>query len=104
MSTDAKVIAKMRPRHIPQRTCVACRRTSAKRELVRIVRTPEGGVEVDPTGKRSGRGAYLCPTPDCWRLAVQKGRLDRALKTSVSARDKEALLQYAQSLAPGAEG
>jgi predicted RNA-binding protein YlxR (DUF448 family) len=104
MSTDAKVIPKMRPRHIPQRTCVACRRTSAKRELVRIVRTPEGGVEVDPTGKRSGRGAYLCPTPDCWRLAVQKGRLDRALKTSVSARDKEALLQYAQSLEPGAEG
>jgi hypothetical protein len=89
---------------VPQRTCVACRRTSAKRELVRIVRTPEGSVEVDPTGKRSGRGAYLCPTPDCWRLAVQKGRLDRALKTSVSARDKEALLQYAQSLEPGAEG
>jgi len=104
MSTDAKVIPKMRRRHVPQRTCVACRRTSAKRELVRIVRTPEHGVEVDPTGKRSGRGAYLCPTPDCWRLAVQKGRLDRALKTSVSARDKEALLQYAQSLEPGAEG
>jgi len=104
MSTDAKVIRKMRPRHVPQRTCVACRRTSAKRELVRIVRAPEGSVEVDPTGKRSGRGAYLCPTPDCWRLAVQKGRLDRALKTSVSARDKEALLQYAQSLEPGAEG
>jgi len=104
MSTDAKLIPKMRLRHIPQRTCVACRRTSAKRELVRIVRTPEGSVEVDPTGKRSGRGAYLCPTPDCWRLAVQKGRLDRALKTSVSARDKEALLQYAQSLEPGAEG
>ena len=104
MSTIAKVAQKARPRHVPQRTCVACRRTSAKRELVRIVRTPEGSVEVDPTGKRSGRGAYLCPTPDCWRLAVQKGRLDRALKTSVSARDKEALLQYAQSLEPGAEG
>jgi hypothetical protein len=104
MSTDAKVISKMRPRHIPQRTCVACRRTSAKRELVRIVRTPEGTVEVDPTGKRSGRGAYLCPTPECWRLAVQKGRLDRGLKTSLSARDKEALLQYAQSLLPEAEG
>jgi predicted RNA-binding protein YlxR (DUF448 family) len=72
--------------------------------LVRIVRTPEGGVEVDPTGKRSGRGAYLCPTPDCWRLAVQKGRLDRALKTSVSASAKEALLEYAQSLQPEAGG
>jgi predicted RNA-binding protein YlxR (DUF448 family) len=103
MSTATNVTRKTRPRHIPQRTCVACRRTTAKRELVRVVRTAEGGVEVDPTGKRSGRGAYLCPTPDCWRLAVQKGRLERALKTSVSARDKEALLQYAQSLEPEAE-
>ena len=103
MSTSAKAIPKIRPRHIPQRTCVACRRTTAKRELVRVVRTVEGGVEVDPTGKRSGRGAYLCPTPDCWRFAVKKGSLDRALKTSVSARDKEALLQYAQSLEPEAE-
>jgi len=104
MSTATKVVRKVKPRHVPQRTCVACRRTTAKRELVRIVRTPEGGVEVDPTGKRSGRGAYLCPTPDCWRLALQRGRLDRALKTSVSAADKEALLQYAQSLAPEVEG
>ncbi len=103
MSTSAKVVSKTKPRHIPQRTCVACRRTTAKRELVRVVRTVEGGVEVDPTGKRSGRGAYLCPTPACWLLAVQKGRLDRALKTSVSARDKEALLQYAQALEPEAE-
>jgi predicted RNA-binding protein YlxR (DUF448 family) len=104
MSTATKVTQKARPRHVPQRTCVACRRTTAKRELVRIVRTPEDSVEVDPTGKRSGRGAYLCPTPDCWRLAVQKGRLDRALKTSLSAADKEALLQYAQGLTPEAEG
>ena len=103
MSTSARVISKTKPRHIPQRTCVACRRTTAKRELVRVVRTAEGGVEVDPTGKRSGRGAYLCPTPDCWRLTVQKGRLERALKTRVGARDKEALLQYAQSLEPEAE-
>ena len=104
MSTTTKVIHKDRPRHVPQRTCVACRRTTAKRELVRIVRVPEGGVEVDPTGKRAGRGAYLCPTPDCWRLAVQKGRLDRALKTGLSAADKETLLQHAQALTPEAEG
>jgi predicted RNA-binding protein YlxR (DUF448 family) len=103
MSTGTKTIANMRPRHVPQRTCIACRRTTAKRELVRIVRTAEGGVEVDPTGKRSGRGAYLCETPDCWRLAVQKGRLDRALKTNVSARDREALVEYARSLEPETE-
>jgi len=104
MSTVTKVTRKARPRHVPQRTCVACRRTTDKRELVRIVRTTEGGVEVDPTGKRSGRGAYLCPTPDCWRLAVQKGRLDRALKTGLSAAEKEVILQYAQGLTPEAEG
>jgi hypothetical protein len=103
MSTSTKAIPNIRPRHVPQRTCIACRRTTAKRELVRIVRTVEGGVEVDPTGKRSGRGAYLCPTPDCWRLAVQKGRLDRALKTGLSARDREALLLYARSLEPETE-
>jgi len=104
MSTTTKVVQKARPRHVPQRTCVACRRTAAKRELVRIVRMPEGSAEVDPTGKRSGRGAYVCAAPDCWRLAVQKGRLDRALKTSVSAHDKQTLLQYAESLTPEAEG
>ena len=49
-----------RPRHIPQRTCVACRQTGAKRQLVRVVRAPDGSVTIDPTGKRSGRGAYLC--------------------------------------------
>jgi len=45
------------PRHVPQRTCVGCRTVRPKRELVRVVRTPEGTVELDPTGKRSGRGA-----------------------------------------------
>jgi predicted RNA-binding protein YlxR (DUF448 family) len=103
MSTATKTARQTRPRHVPQRTCVACRRTTAKRELVRIVRTPEGSVEVDPTGKRSGRGAYLCAAPDCWRLGVQKGRLDRALKVSLGAADKEALLQYAQALTSEAE-
>jgi len=104
MNAGTKVAQKAKPRHIPQRTCVACRRTTAKRELVRIVRTPEGSVEADTTGKRSGRGAYLCSTPGCWRLAIQKGRLDHALKISLSARDKEVLLQFAASLAPGGEG
>jgi predicted RNA-binding protein YlxR (DUF448 family) len=50
----------LRPKHVPRRTCVACRETDAKRQLIRLVRTPEGTVEVDPTGKRNGRGAYLC--------------------------------------------
>lgn len=67
----------MRP--VPTRTCVACRTAREKRALVRIVRTPDGSVVVDPTGKRSGRGAYLCPGPDCLRLAERRGSLARAL-------------------------
>ena len=79
----------------PQRTCVACRSTSGKRELLRVVRTPEGGVVADPTGKRAGRGAYLCNRLECWQTALRKGRLDIALRVTLSPDDKLALTQYA---------
>ncbi|GBD14366.1 hypothetical protein HRbin25_00239 [bacterium HR25] len=93
------MVAQARPRkHIPLRTCVGCRRTSAKREFVRIVRTPEGRVMVDPTGKRSGRGAYLCADPSCWQAALRRGRLDRALRTQIGQEDRQALLAYAEAL------
>ena len=98
MSTTAKVVDKPRPRHIPQRTCVACRRTTTKRELVRIVRTPQGTVEIDPTGKKSGRGAYLCKDQQCWQLTLKKDRLNHALKAKLTLKEKEALLEYAHSL------
>jgi len=104
MSTTAKVINKPRARHVPQRTCVACRRTTAKRELVRIVRTPQGTVEIDPTGKKSGRGAYLCKAQQCWHLALKKERLDHALKAKLAPQEKEALLEYAHSLPTSGEG
>lgn len=70
-------------RKIPQRTCVGCRQVRPKKELVRIVRTPEGLVEVDPTGKRSGRGAYICPDTRCLVLAMKGKRLDAALGATV---------------------
>lgn len=85
-----------RPRHVPQRTCVACRQARAKRELVRIVRTVDGSVLIDPTGKKSGRGAYLCSQPDCWNAALKRGVLPRALKIDVvPAEDLSALSAYA---------
>ncbi len=87
-----------RPRHVPQRTCVACRTTGPKRGLVRIVRTPEGRVEVDETGKRSGRGAYLCRTKDCWEKALKGRVLEYAIKTPISIEDKAALQAYAAAL------
>ena len=85
-------------KHIPQRTCVACRSTSAKRAFVRVVRTPEGTVEVDPAGKRNGRGAYLCASRSCWEDALKKDRLARALRTTVSPADAVALRAYAERL------
>lgn len=92
-----------RPKPLPQRTCVACRRTTAKRELVRLVRTPQGTVEVDLTGKRSGRGAYLCQDPNCWSVALRRGRLDSALKARLAAADVAALKEYAATLEAAAQ-
>jgi predicted RNA-binding protein YlxR (DUF448 family) len=83
-------------RHVPQRTCIACRTASAKREFVRVVRTPEGAVEADPSGKRAGRGAYLCARLSCWQEALKKDRLARALRTTISAGDRDALRRYAE--------
>jgi predicted RNA-binding protein YlxR (DUF448 family) len=73
-----------RRKHVPQRTCVSCRRTLAKRELIRIVHTPEGSIEVDLKGKRAGRGAYICHQQECWEAALGQGILGRALKVRVA--------------------
>ena len=84
-------------KHIPQRTCVACREVNEKRSLIRIVRTPEG-VEVDPTGRKPGRGAYLHDTKDCWEKALKRGILARALKTEISPENMDVLQAYADGL------
>lgn len=85
-------------KRVPQRTCVACRALRPKRELVRIVRSPEGDVAVDETGKRSGRGAYLCPAPACWETALSKGLLNRALRTNLTEEMRARLRDYAADL------
>jgi len=66
-------------RKIPARMCVACKQMRPKRELIRVVRTPAGEIKVDVTGKLSGRGAYVCPTPQCAEAGVREGRLQHAL-------------------------
>jgi uncharacterized protein len=64
---------------------------------VRIVRTPDGGVTIDPTGKRSGRGAYLCESADCWQAGLKRGALPRALKIeSIPEDDLQTLNAHAQ--------
>ena len=83
------------PKHIPQRTCVGCRTVLPKRSLVRLVRLPES-VQVDPTGKLAGRGAYLHNSRSCWEKGL-KGALASALKTELSTTDREKLGAYAAS-------
>lgn len=91
-------------RHIPERTCVACRSLRPKREMVRVVRTAAGAVVVDPTGKASGRGAYLCRLPDCWQTALRRKILDRALKTELGDAERAALETYRRSVVSAQPG
>lgn len=87
-------------KHIPQRTCIACRTVQAKRELMRIVRTPEGKVEADPTGKKNGRGTYVHKTRECFENIVSApGKLQHALKleTPLAYQDLMFLAELAKT-------
>ncbi|MBN1135500.1 MAG: YlxR family protein [Anaerolineae bacterium] len=88
----------MRRKHVPLRTCIACQLKRPKRELIRIVRTPEGTIGIDPKGKQAGRGAYLCPRRGCWQAALQRGTLGRALQGPITAEELAALQALAVSL------
>jgi len=81
-------------KHVPQRTCIACRKTGVKRDLVRLVNVPGVEVVVDPTGKKAGRGAYLCLSRACWDNALKTGRLAQALRTEINPDNKARLLNY----------
>lgn len=87
-----------RRKHIPQRTCVACRTVRPKRQLIRIVRTPQGEVHIDERGKQSGRGAYLCAQRVCWEEGLKRRRLEAALRVTLDEATVETLRAYAQSL------
>jgi hypothetical protein len=74
-----------RQRKIPMRQCTGCLEVRPKREMIRIVRTPEGQIVVDATGKRSGRGAYVCPDPTCLSEADHRSRLAKSLEVSIGS-------------------
>jgi uncharacterized protein len=86
-----------RPKHVPMRTCVACRQERPKRQLVRVVASPDGCVQIDLTGKADGRGAYICPSPDCWVQAIDRKVLDGALKTTLAPEDYVRLRLFADA-------
>lgn len=81
----------MAGKHTPERTCVACRQAMPKRDLVRIVRQPDGSVVVDPTGKAAGRGAYIGPSRECLRLAFERRALERSLQVTLTDADRAGL-------------
>lgn len=73
----------MKQRKAPVRTCVSCRESGDKKSLLRIVRNPDGGIEIDVSGKKAGRGAYICANGECLRRAIKEKRFTRALKAEV---------------------
>ena len=68
---------------IPQRQCMGCRERMDKRQLIRVVRTPEGNVQLDFSGKLGGRGAYICPKAECLKKARKGKALDRSLEVAI---------------------
>lgn len=75
--------------------CIVCRSTAEKRSLTRLVRTESEGVQVDLTGKRNGRGAYLCDQPTCWQRAADSDILEKALRTALTPEDRQRLREAA---------
>jgi len=90
-----------RVKHVPQRTCVGCREVLPKRKMIRLVKTSDG-VQIDPTGKLAGRGAYLHDRRDCWERGL-KGALGHALKTSLTEADRARLEEFMNTLPADAE-
>jgi predicted RNA-binding protein YlxR (DUF448 family) len=84
-------------KHIPQRTCVVCRQVKAKRELIRLVRLAEGSVDVDSSGKKAGRGTYLCPTPECWKVGLKSSRIEYALRAILTPENREQLIRHGKT-------
>jgi len=85
-------------KHLPQRTCIACRQIKEKKALIRLVRAENGVAEIDISGKKPGRGAYLCPNKVCWELVLKKNRLEYALRTKLGDDNRQILIEYIHNL------
>ena len=86
---------------IPQRQCMGCRERKSKREMIRVVRSPEGNVSLDFGGKMNGRGAYLCPNPECLKKAIRSKALDRSLEVEIPQEVYDRLQKEMEGISNG---
>ena len=91
------------PKKVPMRQCLGCREMKPKRELMRVVRSPEGQVGIDHNGQANGRGAYLCPKAECLKKAIKTKALARALEVEIPQEIYDALLAELEAEANGTE-
>ena len=88
----------MKEKKIPMRMCVGCREMKPKRELLRVVKSPEGAVSIDVTGRKPGRGAYVCKSAECLEKAIRHRQLERAFECALTEETKEALSRELEAL------
>ncbi len=86
---------------IPMRQCLGCREMKPKRELIRVVRSPEGSISIDKKGKASGRGAYVCPNAECLKRAIKTKAISRAFDTEIPQEIYDRLMAEMEDSADG---
>lgn len=74
----------MNTRKVPLRQCIGCGEMKTKKEMIRVIKTPEEDVLIDPTGKKNGRGAYICPSSECLKKAIKNKAIERSFKMNIS--------------------
>ncbi|MBR2527248.1 MAG: YlxR family protein [Blautia sp.] len=85
---------------IPMRQCIGCREMKSKKEMIRVLRTEAGGIGLDDTGRKNGRGAYLCRNPECFRLAKKNHGLERSLKMPIPDEIYDSLEKEMMEIGP----
>lgn len=88
----------MKEKRVPMRMCVGCREMKPKKELLRVVRSPEGTVSIDATGRKPGRGAYVCRSAECLKRAIKQRQLERAFECPLGEETHASLLRELESL------
>lgn len=88
----------MKEKKVPMRMCVGCREMKPKKELLRVVRSAEGSVSIDETGRKPGRGAYVCRSAECLKKAIKQKQLERAFECPLGEEAHASLLEELQRL------